>query len=902
MRIMSNIPALQSYNALNATNNALAKSIEKLSTGLRINSAADDAAGLAISEKMRAQIRGLEQATANAQNGISMVQTAEGALSETHSILQRMRELSVQAANDTLTQEDRSYIQLEIDQLKEEITRISTTTQFNKKKLLDGSAAVLWSASDLSTKAIINGGLRQVDQFGQKAAVEGNFKITINADPGKSEVQKSDIFKIKHKNVIMNLTKDVNNGFQDVTVDNLPAGQYNIFQARVNTADGQTRNYTVAAWVESAIADADLAAASANAYGQVVVSGTNVYLVLCATLSSNMYYNNVSYTPGATINLGAHGVGVPATGNYAGPANTDIRDFLCGIKTDFGQAVYSSRTLQFSGGNFSFGGFYGLTEKESNMVFLQSAMNGLQNASILLEVIGVNAQTGDVTFRAQVNGMDENGKLFSKVDDNLMIGKGGVSSGYSKLGFTFLNASALHIVDASNYSVGDKIVLNTRSTHSAATNTIGISATINQEWPDAWGGAAGVSKSVLYNVDADSLQGKDVQFKNFYLNSANGTVYEGNVIVKFNSDMKEITSNNLLTGTGTAGAFQRASFEAAYIGQVATSDVKLRDIDKFWDANGKFLLVDPKEITIYQGDGTNTKITLYATDTLSDLRKKLNDAIAYGLGQSKYVVDAADNFVSFVENSIPDSPESVEGTFIIRSLIPGNAGKLSFSGDEDLIKAFSLNIIQESVENTFRVSVSDAHTAKMVATNHKISGNKMVGIIHPNVDVIFDPMANISVTWNENLKAFEMVKAEGSYETILHLSDNTTVFQVGANEGEDMALDIGDMSAMALGIQNIIVTDRESAARAITLVDNAIGKVSSQRAKLGAYQNRLEHTISNLTTAATNTTAAESRIRDVDMAKEMMEFTKLNILSQAGNSMLAQANQLPQNVLSLLRG
>jgi flagellin len=117
-----------------------------------------------------------------------------------------------------------------------------------------------------------------------------------------------------------------------------------------------------------------------------------------------------------------------------------------------------------------------------------------------------------------------------------------------------------------------------------------------------------------------------------------------------------------------------------------------------------------------------------------------------------------------------------------------------------------------------------------------------------------------------------------------------------------MGIDMGDMGAIALGVQNIIVTDRESAARAITIVDTAIGRVSTQRAKLGAYQNRLEHTISNLTTAATNTTAAESRIRDLDMAKEMMEFTKLNILSQAGSSMLAQANQLPQNVLSLLRG
>ena len=127
------------------------------------------------------------------------------------------------------------------------------------------------------------------------------------------------------------------------------------------------------------------------------------------------------------------------------------------------------------------------------------------------------------------------------------------------------------------------------------------------------------------------------------------------------------------------------------------------------------------------------------------------------------------------------------------------------------------------------------------------------------------------------------------------------MFQIGANEGEDMGINIGDMRAHALGLNEVLVTDRESAARSITVIDNAIDKVSTQRAKLGAYQNRLEHTINNLTVAGENLTAAESRIRDTDMAKEMMNFTKLNIMLQAGNAMLAQANQLPQNVLSLIR-
>ncbi|MDR2523282.1 MAG: flagellin, partial [Synergistaceae bacterium] len=153
---------------------------------------------------------------------------------------------------------------------------------------------------------------------------------------------------------------------------------------------------------------------------------------------------------------------------------------------------------------------------------------------------------------------------------------------------------------------------------------------------------------------------------------------------------------------------------------------------------------------------------------------------------------------------------------------------------------------------------------------------------HPSVDVIFS-------------------STDTSYSFNLHLKDNTTVFQIGANEGEDMSVYIGDMRSLGLGLNGVIVTNREAASRSITIIDNAIDKVSTQRAKLGAYQNRLEHTINNLTVAGQNLTAAESRIRDTDMAKEMMNFTKLQILMQAGISMMAQANSLPQSVLSLVR-
>jgi flagellin len=155
MRINNNLMAMNTHRQLGITTTMGSKSMEKLSSGYRINRAGDDAAGLAISEKMRGQIRGLGQASRNAQDAISLIQTSEGALNETHAILQRMRELAVQSATDTNTTQDRSNIQDEINQLGKEIDRIANTTEFNTKKLLNGS---LGGAQTVATGTIANTG------------------------------------------------------------------------------------------------------------------------------------------------------------------------------------------------------------------------------------------------------------------------------------------------------------------------------------------------------------------------------------------------------------------------------------------------------------------------------------------------------------------------------------------------------------------------------------------------------------------------------------------------------------------------------------------------------------------------------------------------------------------------
>ncbi len=672
MRINTNLSALNAYRNLSMTDSRLNKSLERLSSGLRINRAADDAAGLAISEKMRGQIRGLNQATRNAQDGISLMQTAEGALNETHSILQRMRELSVQAASDTLTSSDRIEIQKEIEQLRSEMNRIASSTEFNTKKLLDGSSAALTSTSDLNTRIYMRDGLRTIDQFGQKAVGGGNYQLEISATAGRGEVQKTDIMKVKH-------------------------------------ADSN--------WI-------NIEGTEGNLQG-VLLENTN------GVISVEVLFDNT----------GSDGSGVDA-----------------GTPTWNDGAVEITVTLAGDG-----------LDSEGDAITIEDIYEAL-----LADSLTVDDGSGNIILN------------------------------------TFLE---LHMVD-SNYAVD----------------------------PDM---ASGAVPTTLNNP------------------------------VEFGYTLE--------------------------IGDLANKYTAISDIDRFWDANGNFLLQDPQTINMVQGDGKKTSITIFGSDTIADIEEKLNNAINEDLGQNAFNNNAS-SFVKFVTENEADAEGffTVAGTFVIQSAVTGSDGEIRFSGNEGIINALSLTTLQKSVENEFNVTVTNAHDpSDVIAENERIVGNLLVGVVHPNVDVKFDPMAGITVDASEG--NFKWDTADEPSKIFIHLSDNTMVFHIGANPLQDVGAAIGDMSAEALGVDNILVTNRESANRALSQIDYAIATVSSERAKLGAVQNRLEHTINNLTVAAENLSAAESRVRDLDFALEMVEFTRNQIMTQAGTSMLAQANMKPQSVLMLLQ-
>ncbi|MFJ8064188.1 flagellin Hag [Psychrobacillus sp. NPDC096426] len=209
MRIQHNISALNTHRNLTANQGSSAKNLEKLSSGFKINRAGDDAAGLAISEKMRGQIRGLDMASKNAQDSISLIQTAEGALNETHDILQRMRELSVQAANDTNVTADRDSIQAEITALTSEIDRIAGNTEFNTQKLLDGKfsaktfhigansgQSIKLSITTMDSKALgVSGGAIKVD----KASTASKSIDTINLAIEKVSKQRSNLGAVQNR-------------------------------------------------------------------------------------------------------------------------------------------------------------------------------------------------------------------------------------------------------------------------------------------------------------------------------------------------------------------------------------------------------------------------------------------------------------------------------------------------------------------------------------------------------------------------------------------------------------------------------------------------------------------------------------------------------------------------------
>jgi flagellin len=755
LSIYNNVMSLNSQRHLGGTQSALGKSLERLSSGLRINHAADDASGMAISEKLRGQISGLKRAMMNAQDGISMLQTAEGALGEVSSMLQRMRELAVQAANGTYTSNDRVELQKEVEQLKAEINRISTATEFNTKKLLNGDGTALWSASSNKISALIRGNV-----------AEANYEITFEANKiGQSQIFKSDIMTLQEGKIGAEYADSTASATDDTNISKV-SNPTSLWETGDNDYTLTLHGSGVTTSSAVATIGSFLQPGSAGTIGNATISGLTFDGYALVEITGDNASAAVTYFYSA------------ATGELLGSStDTDISDG--GITTSAGFTVSVTGSFQ-SGDKFLFSVSRGITPSNQG-----------QGAVEITD--GPSGQKQEITIN-----------------------------------FTAANSLA--------------------STSEEITKTI-------------------------YLADLDEQTG------NLNIGSLD--------IVFGKTDDGTINS-----GFGT--------LHIAGGGEAATTTTKLKDIERFIDADGNNLFENKQELTIW-GNGKSATIYLEGDDTISDFETKLTDALVNELGLGSTDEQVNSHLVDYISVPSNDGNRTVKGTFIIQTALTGELGEIAFSGDQRLIDALSLAEIQESVGNTTLVTIKDAHTGDLIGVDE--TGNDRVNGVIQGVELVIDSRATVESYWDtttESIKFRENSSANNEY--FLHVVDNSTDLQIGPNQGQTLAVSIPQLDVKGLGLENTLIVSQKLAQKAIPDIDRALTQVVTIRATIGAQINRLEHTIANLSVAHENMTASESRIRDLDMAEEMSQFTRSQILSQAGTAMLAQANQVPQMALQLLQG
>lgn len=338
---------------------------------------------------------------------------------------------------------------------------------------------------------------------------------------------------------------------------------------------------------------------------------------------------------------------------------------------------------------------------------------------------------------------------------------------------------------------------------------------------------------------------------------------------------------------------------------VATKDTKLSDISVFTNDDGINILANTQELKIYNGN-EYASVFLEADDTVEDFIEKMNKAIITDLDLGADDLTSAgrtvnDNLVNYVNrlDVTQHTAEAVPGTFIIQTAKLGDDSKLVFVGDQQLIDALSLATIQEAENSSMDIKITDAHTGKFIGEDNV--GDGMIRNVIKGIDVKIEQNFGIEPTWNDRSKMLEF-EATGEVATAyLHVVDSRTELQIGANQGQTINVSVGQLDTTGLEIDDVYVVDMELSQKAITKLDKAIERVNASRATLGAQINRLEYTIQNLQTARENLTAAESRIRDLDIAEETSNLTKNQVLVQAATAMVAQANQIPQQALALLQ-
>ncbi|MDD3365461.1 MAG: flagellin [Syntrophomonas sp.] len=400
------------------------------------------------------------------------------------------------------------------------------------------------------------------------------------------------------------------------------------------------------------------------------------------------------------------------------------------------------------------------------------------------------------------------------------------------------------------------------------------------------------------------LDNSNTELRTYQVDYTNGDIHEGVLDFDF-ADFHGGTGQGQIDNLKTPRVIEdTVVFESVYHQGIETAAAhhytKLKDIAQFWTPDGRFLLEPPQELILQNGD-QEARVMLYGEDELVDVLDRINQAIYLNLGQEDVVdEDERYKFVSFVDSSSSNSAlDKMDGSLIVRTAIAGSKGEISLSAPEPLLNALGISVMRYASENEVEVEIRDAVNGKLLNTFKAESDSNIKGAISGKIGLKIDSSLGVSVDYSEGQEDFSW-QGEENIQVTVQLVDNATVLQLGANPGQVEWIELMDASCTALGVDEVSLITRSHATKAIGELDEAIEKVSSQRAVLGALQNRLDHSINNLSVAHENLSASESRIRDTDMAKNMSAYVLKGIIGQAATAMLAQANQKPQMVLKLL--
>lgn len=758
--------------------NALSSAIKNLSSGMQINAFKDNPSRMSISEKMRGFILGLQTSSQNAQDGISYLQTAEGATNEITSMLQRMRELAVEGANGVYTANDRLEIQKEIDQLKEEIDRISETTQFNTKKLINGDSTGAWNVGNDKISAVING-----------TVADGNYDINVDVKPGQNQVQSTQIFSLREGEIGAYIS---DKGTTNIGSVSNPED--------INMPNPASAGYTV------------------------TVSNPTDGGVAGTTISASMSYVN---------------------------------------------------SYQQEGSTMAFGDVTAITTNESGYFLVEfPESNSQASAGATYRVKFISAETGDEGAWVE----------FSTADGKL-------TGDYNSNGFN-LKFDIPMLAGATEVKGGDKFLFNVSD----------FKGTANGDDLLAQGGGAlqisgnGVTGPTIVYSNPNSLtkednqngieETNDITVHIVSLDPKTGYVSQGEMTLGFEEKVGGATQ------AGTTTINLRGE------GQAATSTTKLSELANFVDENGVELFANTQELTIY---GNNNKVTIYleGDDTLQDFVDKLTTAITKDLGMGSGLTEVDKRLVNF--NEVEGVGFGVvPGTMILQSALTGKTGELSFTGNQKLMDALGLETVQESSQNLQTITAKDNLTG--VVMGERVTSNSRVTDVIPGLDLIVDSRTGVDAVWNEGTGKIDFTPSNRleNKNLNIHVVDARTEIQVGTEKGEKLDVSLPALDTIALGIGNTNINTQDDAQRAITEIDNALTKVVSVRAKIGANINRLESTMNTLATAEENTVSSESRIRDTNIAKETTAMTAAQVAYQANISLLAQANQIPAIAMQLL--